>query len=242
MTEKNLQEQVKQQPKAAPKAPLQPSKTPLIICLVSLICLSLILVFALFKNSSLKNERNQYMAAYKETQQVINQCQDTNTAICLYGKTSAVDDYLSILAATLKVKPSTSYDIMLEVVPTKLAPTDAAINTDCRPNNHHLYICQRMTSSTPKKLIENMLLSYDNLNPNIEYNVALILTPRAVLVADDSNPTDSQMVPTNNQAVVTQPESPTQEQQQPEQMAQQEEAQALDKTLPVASPDQVASN
>jgi hypothetical protein len=254
MTENNPQKPVAQQPKAKadPKTKSNgPSKVPMIICLVAIILLGLLIVFMLFQNSSIKKERNQILAAYNETQQVINQCQDTNTAICLYGKTTAVDDYLSIIASTLQVKPSTSYDIMIEVVPTKLAPKDAAINTDCRPNNHYLYVCQRMTSSTPKKLIESMLVSYDNLNPNIEYNVAVILTPRAVLVADDSNPQDSQMVPTNNQAVVAQPqmqEEPIQQapeqaaQQAPEQAAQAVEAQPQAQTVAQATPDQVATN
>lgn len=251
MSEQKPQKSTEQKSSVVPNKTSQPSKIPLLICSIALVLLCFIIVFMLYNNSSLKNERNQYAAAYNETQKVVNQCQDSNTAICLYGKTTAVDDYLSILATTLQVKPSTSYDIMLEVVPTKLASPDVAINTDCRPNNHHLYICQRMTSSTPKKLIESMLVSYDNLNPSIEYNVSVILTPRAVLVTDDSNPTDSQMVPSNNQAVVNQqsaqdqPQSQDQvqpqDQAQPDQVAPQEN-QAMDQQLPIASPEKVASN
>lgn len=191
---------------ATPKAPQSkgPSKLPLIILGVSTVFLVLVLVFALFQNSKLKNERNQVLAAYNETQVVPNNCQDGNNSVCLYGKTTAVDDYLMIIARTLQVKPSTSYDIMLEVVPSKLAPQEAAVNTECRPNNHHLYICQRMTTSNPKKLIESLLVAYDNLNPNIEYNVSLILTPRATLIADDSQPQSMQIAP-NAAGTIPQP-------------------------------------
>lgn len=172
-----------------------PSKAPIIVLGVSIVFLLAVVAFAMFQNSKIKNERDQILAAYNETQIVPNVCQQNKNAICLYGKTTAVDDYLMILSRTLQIKPSTSYDIMLEVVPTKLAPQEAAVNTDCRPNNHHLYICQRMTTSNPKKLLDSLLSSYDNLNPNIEYSVSLILTPRATLIADDSQPQNMQMVP-----------------------------------------------
>lgn len=201
---KDNQQPTKQQgkPTSAVNTPNQnqktkgPSKVPLIVLGVSTVFLILVLAFALFQNSSLKKQRNQAIEAYNQTQVIPNNCQDGNQSICLYAKTTAVDDYLMIVTNTLQVKPSTSYDIMLEVVPSKLAPKDAAVNTDCRPNNHHLYICQRMTTASPKKLLESLLGSYDNLNPNIEYNVSLILTPRATLIADDSQPNNMQMAPT----------------------------------------------
>lgn len=191
-----------------PKPPKGPSKIPVIIMGVSTAFITLALIFALFQNSKLKNERNQAIAAYNQTQVVPNNCQEGNNSICLYGKTTAVDDYLMIITRTLQTKPSTSYDIMLEVVPSKLAPKEAALNTDCRPNNHHLYICQRMTTSNPKKLLESLSTAYDNLNPSIEYNVSLILTPRATLIADDSQPNNMQMVPSTQntqQALEQQP-------------------------------------
>lgn len=178
-----------------PRQTKGPSKAPIIVLGVSIVFLLGVVAFAMFQNSKIKNERDQILAAYNETQIVPNVCQQNKNAICLYGKTTAVDDYLMILSRTLQIKPSTSYDIMLEVVPTKLAPQEAAVNTDCRPNNHHLYICQRMTTSSPKKLLDSLLSSYDNLNPNIEYSVSLILTPRATLIADDSQPQNMQMVP-----------------------------------------------
>lgn len=187
-----------------PQQPKEPSKAPLIVLGVSTVFLLAVVAFAMFQNSKIKSERDQILAAYNETQVIPNLCQEGNNAICLYGKTTAVDDYLMILSRTLQVKPSTSYDIMLEVVPTKLAPQEAAVNTDCRPNNHHLYICQRMATSNPKKLIESLLGSYDNLNPNIEYSVSLILTPRATLIADDSQPQNMQMAP-NAAGAVPQP-------------------------------------
>lgn len=175
--------------------PKGPSKVPVIVLGVSIVFLIAVIAFAMYQNGKIKSERDQILAAFNETQVIPNVCQQGNNSICLYGKTTAVDDYLMILSRTLQVKPSTSYDIMLEVVPTKLAPQETAINTDCRPNNHHLYICQRMTTSNPKKLIESLLGSYDNLNPNIEYSVSLILTPRATLIADDSQPQNMQMAP-----------------------------------------------
>lgn len=184
-----------------------PSKIPLIVMGVSIVFVISILMFALFQNSKLRNERNQAIEAYNSTKVIANNCQNGNSSICLYAKTTAVDDYLMIIARTLQIKPSTSYDIMLEVVPSKLAPKEAAINTDCRPNNHHLYICQRMTTASPKKLLESLLVAYDNLNPNIEYNVSLILTPRATLVADDSQPNNMQMAPNMADVEQTNPEA-----------------------------------
>lgn len=237
MTEKTPQKKIINQPTQ--------SKVPLIVCLVTIVALILIVIFVLFKNNAIKNERNEILAAYNSTQQVVNQCQNSDSAICLYGKTTAVDDYLSILSSTLQIKPSTSYDIMVEVVPSKIAPKSAPVNTDCRPNNHYLYICHRMTSASPTMLLNNMLIAYDNLNPNIEYNVSVILTPRAVLIADDSNPQDSQMVPTNNQNIVQQPQPVEQEIQQGEPVIEevpQASEQPLDQALPVSSPDQIAAN
>lgn len=185
-------------PTQTPKVtkPKGPSKLPVICVGITIFVLLGLLAFAIFKYKATQKNLTKAVDVIQQLEHVENQCQDTNS-ICIYGKTTAVDDYLLLISRTLQTKQSTSYDIMLEIVPSKLAEKGGPTNTDCRPNNHYLYICQRMTSTNPKKLVETLVPAYDALNPNIEYNVALIMVPRATLIADDSNPQNMQMAPNN---------------------------------------------